>query len=190
MKTRSLRWQVLLGTASVILLTALSLVAVGALGGVRNAAGPGFLSPTRCAAPNLPGSVVSVHLANMGGRMLGRPYGMMNGAMRMTADRTTAASGTVSFLVTNVGTLSHELLILPLPGNQIPGARLIGGDGKIDESGSLGEAANTCGEGDGPGILPGSSSWVTVTLPPGRYELICNLPGHYAAGMYTQLTVN
>lgn len=33
------------------------------------------------------------------------------------------------------------------------------------------------------------SGWVTVTLPPGRYELICNLPGHCAEGMYTQLTV-
>jgi uncharacterized cupredoxin-like copper-binding protein len=38
--------------------------------------------------------------------------------------------------------------------------------------------------------LPGASGWVTVTLPPGRYELVCNLPGHYAAGMYTQLTVD
>jgi uncharacterized cupredoxin-like copper-binding protein len=30
---------------------------------------------------------------------------------------------------------------------------------------------------------------VTITLAPGRYELICNLPGHYAAGDYTELTV-
>jgi uncharacterized cupredoxin-like copper-binding protein len=29
-----------------------------------------------------------------------------------------------------------------------------------------------------------------VTLPPGRYELVCNLPGHYAAGMYSQLSVD
>jgi uncharacterized cupredoxin-like copper-binding protein len=30
---------------------------------------------------------------------------------------------------------------------------------------------------------------VTVTLAPGHYELVCNLPGHYTAGMYTQLDV-
>ena len=30
---------------------------------------------------------------------------------------------------------------------------------------------------------------MTLTLAPGRYELICNLPGHYAAGMFTELTV-
>ncbi|MGV8964931.1 MAG: sulfocyanin-like copper-binding protein [Cellulomonas sp.] len=29
-----------------------------------------------------------------------------------------------------------------------------------------------------------------MTLAPGHYELICNLPGHYAAGMYTELTVS
>ena len=39
------------------------------------------------------------------------------------------------------------------------------------------------------GIAPGGSSWVTVTLAAGRYEIVCNLPGHYAAGMYAQLTV-
>lgn len=39
------------------------------------------------------------------------------------------------------------------------------------------------------GIEPGASSWTTVTLAPGRYELVCNLPGHYAAAMYTRLTV-
>ena len=39
------------------------------------------------------------------------------------------------------------------------------------------------------GIAAGSAGWVTLDLAPGRYELVCNLPGHYAAGMYTLLTV-
>jgi uncharacterized cupredoxin-like copper-binding protein len=190
MKTPSLRGQVILGIAAVILLTALSLVAVGVVGSVVNPGGPGSLSRTRCVAPNLPGPLVSVSLTNMGAPMMVRPHGMMDGAMRMTADRSTVAHGTVSFLVTNGGTISHELVILRLPDNRIPGTRPIGGDAKIDESGSLGEASNTCADGAGQGILPGSSGWVSVTLPPGRYELVCNLPGHYAAGMYTQLTVN
>ena len=29
----------------------------------------------------------------------------------------------------------------------------------------------------------------TVTLTPGRYELLCNIAGHYGAGMYTELDV-
>ncbi|MET4095073.1 sulfocyanin-like copper-binding protein [Arthrobacter sp. UYCu712] len=170
-------------------LTALSLVAVGVVGGLVNPEGTGSLSRARCVAPNLPGPVVSVSLTNMGGPMMRRPNGMMGGAMRMTPDRSAVAHGTVSFLVTNGGTISHELVVLPLPEGQIPGTRPIGGDAKIDEAGSLGEASNTCAEGTGQGILPGASGWATVTLPPGRHELVCNLPGHYAAGMYAQLTV-
>ena len=118
----------------------------------------------------------------------GRPGGNCCGLE--TADRSTVAHGTVSFLVTNGGTVSHELVILLLPADQIPGPRPVGPDAKIDEAGSLGEASNICAEGTGQGILPGASDWVTITLPPGRYELVCNLPGHYAAGMDTQLTVN
>lgn len=190
MRPPSGRGQVLLGIAAVILLTALSLVAVGVVGGLVNRGDTGSLSRARCVAPDLPGPVVNVSLTNMGGPMMRRPDRMMGGAMRMTADRSTVAHGTVSFLVTNGGTVSHELVILPLPENQIPGTRPIGADAKIDETGSLGEASNTCADGAGQGILPGTSGWVSLTLPPGRYELICNLPGHYAAGMYTQLTVN
>jgi uncharacterized cupredoxin-like copper-binding protein len=64
------------------------------------------------------------------------------------------------------------------------------GDAKTDEGGSLGEASNSCAAGTGDGIAPGASGWVTVTLPPGHYEVVCNLPGHYGAGMYAQLIVN
>jgi uncharacterized cupredoxin-like copper-binding protein len=114
---------------------------------------------------------------------------MSGGAMRLNSDRATVRSGTVSFLVTNGGSVAHEMVVLPLSGAQIVGTRPIGGDAKINEAGSLGEASNACGEGAGQGILPGTSSWVRLQLKPGRYELVCNLPGHYAAGMYAQLTV-
>jgi uncharacterized cupredoxin-like copper-binding protein len=189
MKTLSRRGQVILGVTSVILLTALSLMAVGIVGSLRNPGSSGFLSQTRCVAPNLPGPVVGVSLSDTGGPMMRRPNGMMGGAMRMTADRSTVAHGTVSFLVRNAGSVNHELVVLPLPDNHIPGTRPTGGDAKIEEAGSLGEASNSCADGAGQGILPGASGWVTITLLPGRYELVCNLPGHYAAGMYTQLTV-
>ena len=70
-----------------------------------------------------------------------------------------------------------------------------GPDGKVDEAGSLGEASRTCGADRGDeqssdyGIAPGTSGWTTLTLPPGRYELICNIAGHYGAGMYAVLDV-
>jgi uncharacterized cupredoxin-like copper-binding protein len=139
--------------------------------------------------PALAGTVVNVSLVNMGGPLMGQRT-MMGGAMRLGADRASVSAGTVSFAVTNYGSIDHELVILPLADNQQVGARPLGSDGKIDEAGSLGEASNTGGQGAGQGIRAGSSGWVTLTLAPGHYELVCNLPGHYAAGMYAELTVS
>jgi uncharacterized cupredoxin-like copper-binding protein len=164
----SRRAQLVFGITATLILSGLSLVAIGSRG---NPFSLGFPTSYSC--------------------MMGQSNGMIfGGAMRLSTDRATVTSGTTSFLVTNVGSVSHEMLILPLPNSQIVGTLPIGGDGRVDEVGSLGEASNTCGEGAGQGIAPGATSWVTVDLAPGRYELICNLPGHYAAGMYTQLTVS
>ena len=76
-----------------------------------------------------------------------------------------------------------------LPPDQIVGSRPPGGDGKIGETAGPAEASTTCGAGPGEGIAPGRSSRVTLILLAGRFELVCNLPGHYAAGMYIQLNV-
>ncbi len=36
---------------------------------------------------------------------------------------------------------------------------------------------------------PGRDDTLTLNLKPGHYALICNLPGHDAAGMYTNFQV-
>jgi uncharacterized cupredoxin-like copper-binding protein len=115
---------------------------------------------------------------------------MMRGGMWISADKTSVTHGQVSFLVTNAGHLQHELMVLPLPAGQSLGLRSVGPDGRVDETGSLAEASASCADGEGTGILPRTASWVTVNLPPGRYELICNYPGHYLAGTHAALTVN
>jgi uncharacterized cupredoxin-like copper-binding protein len=191
MKTMWPPWVISVGIVATILLSGLSLLAIAAVGGTRGSWGRGVSTGSSCTAPNLPGTVIDVTLTNMGGPMMDRGNGITDGgAMRLSTDRPTATHGEISFLVTNGGSVTHELIILPLRGSQIVGTRRSGGDGRIDEAGSVGEASNSCGGGTGQGVLPGASGWVTVTLPPGRYELVCNLPGHYAAGMYSQLTVN
>ena len=179
------RTQVVLGGVAAVLLTGLSMVAVTA------ARGGSLTSPdaSSCPVPTLPGTVLTLTETNMGGPMMGAATMVGAGAMRLSADHPTVAAGVVSFLVTNRGSTTHEALVLPLPGSQLAGTRPTGGDAKVDEAGSLAEASLTCGAGPGQGILPGASGWVTATLTPGRYELVCNFPGHYAAGMYTQLTV-
>lgn len=109
--------------------------------------------------------------------------------MRVGANRQHINAGTVSLRVANVGSLVHELVVLPLPNGEQVGSRSVGNDNKVSETGSLGEASNTCGAGAGDGINPGAIGWATLKLPRGNYELICNLPGHYASGMYTELRV-
>jgi uncharacterized cupredoxin-like copper-binding protein len=144
--------------------------------------------------PTLPGSVVDVRLWDMmgAGMMGGGPIGggMMSGRMMEVSVATFAVSaGEVSFRATNAGWMLHELVVLPLPAGQAVGARPVGPDGTVNEAGSLGEASRSCGQGSGNGILPGAVGWVTLHLSPGRYELVCNLPGHYATGMYMELDV-
>jgi uncharacterized cupredoxin-like copper-binding protein len=114
---------------------------------------------------------------------------MMGGTMRLEANRRTVPPGTVSFRVANVGSLVHELVVLPLEPGASAGDRTVGADNRVEENGSLGEASQSCGSGPGDGIDPGAIGWVTLNLPAGNYELVCNLPGHYVAGMYTTLQV-
>ena len=171
----------LLGTASAFA------VRSHRVGARVNPFGPfnGGVGPAACEAPSLPGQVVDVELQDMRGGM--GPGMMGNGRMMNVALSTsTVPAGEVSFRVWNVGMMVHEFVVLPLPAAGA-GTRSIGADGTVDETGSLGEASNSCGEGAGEGIAPGAMSWVTLHLAPGRYELICNLPGHYAAGMYAEL---
>ncbi len=170
---------VVLGAASTVGLAAAS----GALGGP--AAG------TRCAVPRLAGAVVDVALVDMGAMMDGPMMGGGRrgiGMARVLARPGKVGAGTVSLRVVNRGALTHELVVLPLSAGQVVGTRTVGADGRVDEAGSLGEASRTCGAGAGDGIAVGAAGW--VTLEPGRYELVCNLPGHYAAGMYNELDVS
>lgn len=190
MRTRTL---IALSALAIVLLAAASTLAIGAARhGFDTSTGRYGNSGTTCTVPVLPGTVVNVSVTNMGGPMMGGQGmggGVRGGMMRLTADATSVPHGTVSFVATNLGSINHELVILPLPGNQIVGTRPLRDDSTVDETASIGEASNTCGSGTGDGIAPAASSWTTVTLTPGRYELVCNLPGHYAAGMYTQLTL-
>lgn len=155
----------------------------------------------RCDVPALPGTVVNVAVTDMGGMMPGpyqpgpganpawwHPRGM-GGMMQIFATPENVPRGTVSIRVFNTGGWTHELVVLPLPVGQGIGQRPIGADGKVNEGGSVGEASRTCGAGPGDGIGSGAAGWTTLTLEPSRYELVCNIPGHYASGMYTELDV-
>ncbi len=166
-------------------------VVIGA-GGVLMGA-PAVAAPA-CQVPGLPGSVVVATVADMGammgpgmmggGSMMGSP---MMGMMRLSVEPASVRAGTVSLLVRNFGSRDHEVVVLPLASGQSVGWRTINSDNRIDETGSLGEVSSACGSGEGEGVAPGAVGWTTLALAPGRYELVCNLAGHYAAGMYAEL---
>lgn len=173
-------------SAGVLFLGAVSAAALASRPGPAGVHVGPYPGGPACGFPALEGQVVDVVLADMGGMMQG---GMMQGgAMRIVIRPSTVAAGEVSFRVQNLGHLVHELVVLPLPSGGA-GTRPVGSDGTVSEDGSLGEVSKTCGAGAGDGIVPGGIGWLTLHLDPGRYELICNLPNHYASGMFTELDV-
>jgi uncharacterized cupredoxin-like copper-binding protein len=99
------------------------------------------------------------------------------------------SAGQVTVVAVNRGSHVHEVVVLPLGRHASIGHRAVGSDRAVDERSSRGEASRSCAAGTGEGIRPGSTGWTTLRLTPGRYELVCNRPGHYAHGMYAELVV-
>lgn len=162
-----------------------------AWGGAGGRAGmPGPMSRADASVPELPGTVVHAVGGDMGGPMMRGNGRRSANSMFVRLDQTTVPRGKVSFVVTNLGNRYHELVVLPLDGQQRSGSRALGPDRRVDETGSLGEVADSAGGSGDKGIAPGATGWVTLDLPAGSYELVCNLPGHYAAGMYAEITVS
>jgi len=129
--------------------------------------------------------VVRVDLSDRGA-MMGIGSAMM---VSLGAIPASAPTGVITFEATNTGFLDHELLVMPAPAGGV-GTRPVGVTGQIDESQSLGEASASCRAGVGSGIAPGATGWMTVSLKPGLYELLCDVPWHYARGMVTGFQVS
>jgi uncharacterized cupredoxin-like copper-binding protein len=94
-------------------------------------------------------------------------------------DKTSIPGGRVRFNASNDGKLEHELVVIKT--NLAPG-KLPLKKGEADED-----------VGSSPGEIPslpsGTKKTLEVTLSPGKYVLICNLPGHYKAGQSTGISV-
>lgn len=149
------------------------------------------LSRLKCSAPSsLPGTTAYVMLGDMGMTRMMSGIAPMGSHMMLRAVPATVPAGKVSFVVGNMGWRTHEMVVLPLARGQAAGQRVPGADGKVDETGSLGEASASCAAGSGEGIKAGTVGWVTLDLAPGRYELVCNLRNHYANGMHQLFVVS
>ena len=142
------------------------------------------------AAPALAAATIKVKLWDKGAAStMASDLGMENpGAdmakanMGMTLSQKTAPAGIVTFAVTNDSAeLVHEMVIVrrPPPGKSMP---YVDAEMKVNEdsAGHMGEVSE---------LEPGKGGSVSVTMKPGRYLLVCNIPGHYKAGMWVEFTV-
>jgi uncharacterized cupredoxin-like copper-binding protein len=91
--------------------------------------------------------------------------GITFGDMWIKSGAPSAKAGKVTFNVTNQGQTMHAFAIVPAP------AKASGG--LVDESTFI---------ASGSELAAGASGAVSADLKPGTYELICHVPGHYAAG--------
>ena len=87
------------------------------------------------------------------------------GDMWVKADKQSVKAGEVSFAVKNEGATMHGMAMAVAPVDA-PG-------GTLDEGSLIGRGKELAG---------GESDLITAELKPGSYELVCFLPGHYAAG--------
>jgi uncharacterized cupredoxin-like copper-binding protein len=87
------------------------------------------------------------------------------GDMWVKASAPTVKAGKVTFGVKNEGATVHGLAMVSAP------AEVAGG--MVDHSTFLAKGAELAG---------GASETLSADLKPGKYELICHMTGHYAAG--------
>jgi uncharacterized cupredoxin-like copper-binding protein len=96
---------------------------------------------------------------------------------------TSMLAGQANFSITNIGTIQHELLVFrsDLPASALP----VDGKGNIIEDGP-GITLVSRGDRIGPGK---TQARVVDLTQPGTYLFVCNLPGHFKAGMFRVVTV-
>lgn len=155
---------------------------------IKGAAGvlhtPGAPAPTDAPAAPTGGSGAPVAptmamtaLAGAVTSPAGAPAGSVATAMgdmwvRAASTTIKAKAGKVTFAVTNRGQMTHWFGIMRAP------AAVHGGTPVASAVLAKSQA-----------LSPGQNATVTAKLAPGRYELVCLIPGHYMAGQHQMITV-
>ena len=96
-------------------------------------------------------------------------------------------AGPVTFIITNASTtMEHELVgfATPTMAADFPITGFEGSPDKIDE-----DKAGTSVLDTGAALKPGATQMITTDLKAGHDALVCNLSGHYRAGMHVDLWV-
>ena len=97
-------------------------------------------------------------------------------------DATEMSEGTVTFRVTNAGSIRHEFVVVRT--SLAPGLIPVEGDARFNE-----KRGDITIVDEIPEYGNGMTKTLTVDLDAGSYQLVCNLPGHYRLGMWSPFTV-
>jgi uncharacterized cupredoxin-like copper-binding protein len=99
---------------------------------------------------------------------------------KIAVARKRVPAGDYTLVVDNKGPDSHELIVIKAQSPRLPLRR----EGMTVDEGSLEHVIPGLLEPESPG-----THRLKLHLTPGRYELICNMSGHYFGGMRAQLVV-
>lgn len=102
----------------------------------------------------------------------------------ITLGTSSANQGDVTFNLKNNGPSQHEFVVFK---TDLDAAQLPYDKEKFAVTEDSSELTKV---DEKEAIDPGKSTSLTVTLAPGHYVLICNIPTHYVQGMRTNFTVN
>ena len=96
-------------------------------------------------------------------------------------DHAEAKVGYVTFVVSNIGKIGHEFLVVKTDIED--GKIALAGDHFEEPSPGL-EVIDEIGE-----YAVGETHSLTLNLEAGNYQLVCNLPAHYGSGMHIPFKV-
>lgn len=122
--------------------------------------------------------------ANTGGAGGGRTLEIKMGDYFFSPSAATAQAGKTTIEAPNEGTVEHELVVFKT--KMDPAELPTESNGGVDEE-KLDEIAEE--QGEVADVAAGETKSGNFELTPGKYVIFCNLPGHYAQGMYGTLTV-
>jgi uncharacterized cupredoxin-like copper-binding protein len=106
------------------------------------------------------------------------------GEFYFAPSKATAKAGKTTIEAPNKGSIEHELVLFKT--NKDPAKLPTEANGGVDEE-KLDKEAEEAGEiAD---VEAGETKSEEFVLTPGKYVVFCNLPGHYAQGMYGTLVV-
>jgi uncharacterized cupredoxin-like copper-binding protein len=151
----------------------------------------GDATDTAAVTPEEPAAGAQASDAEVKGTAVRAQLGEDGSKYFLKVDKDTVKAGTTTFVIDNVGTKHHELAIYKtdIAADKLP----LTAEGTVDEekAGLLAEAvyATPLRGDEDHRIRDGRGVNYTIDLPPGKYVLLCNLPGHYKAGQFTAFRV-